>query len=147
MRSKISIIGEGAGELALELAAGDRAQVTAVAGDRLDDIAGSDVVVLVAGADPDTVGRAVARRAAGAVVVVATGAAEADTQVVLDASLLPRPRVVGVEPGDIAAAAEAIVFGREVALEAAACCRGELGLDRVATVPVRIGTGGIRAIG
>lgn len=147
MRSKISIIGEGAGELATELAAGDRAQVTAVGGGRLDDMAGSDVVVLVPGADPEAAGRAVARRAAGAVVLVATDDAEADTQTVLDASLLPRPRVVGVGRGDVAVAAEAIIFGREVALKGAACCRGEMGLDRVATVPVRVGAGGIRAIG
>ena len=147
MRSKISIIGEGAQGLAVDLAAGDRAQVTTVHGDRLDDLAGSDVVVLVAGADAEAAGRAVARRASGAVVLVATAEAETDTQTVLDASLLPRPRVVGVARGDIAEAAEAIIFGREVALEGAACCRGELGLDRVATVPLRVGAGGIRAIG
>lgn len=147
MRSRISIIGDGAGEVARALAAGDRAQVTAVAGNRLDDLAGSDVVVLVQGADPGAAGVAVARRASGAVVLVATDDPEGDAQTVLDASLLPRPRVLGVAIADVPVAAEAVIFGREVALQAAACCRGELGLDRVATVPVRVGAGGLRAIG
>ena len=114
----------------------------------LDDMAGSDVVVLLPGVDAGAVGAAAARRAAGAVVLVATADAEADTQAGLDASLLPRPRVIGVARDDLATAAEAIVFGREVALSGAACCRGELGVDdRVATVPLRVGAGDIRAIG
>jgi hypothetical protein len=149
MRSKITVVGDsGGGEgLASTLSAGDRADVVTVSG-AWADLAGSEVVVLGGGADVPAAAGEVARRAPAAVVVLATADGERDCAAALEASLLPRPRVFAVAPGDVQAAVEAVVHGREAALEAAVLCRGELGIDdRVATVPVRVGPGGVRSIG
>lgn len=146
MRSKITVVGDAASDVVVALRAGDHADVTAVT-DTWADVAGSEVVV-VTGGDLTAAGRQVARRAPGAVVLVATADAERDCARVLASSLLPRPRVFGVVREDVRTAVEAVVFGRDVALQAAALCRGELGIeDRVATVPVRVGAGGLRSIG
>ncbi len=137
------------GEVSARLVGADCAEVVAV--DRPEafaDIAGSEVVVLVEGVDVAAAARAVARRAPGAVLLVATSDAERDTATALEAGLMPRPRAFGVVAQDVATAVEAVIFGRDTPLQAAALCRGELGIeDRVATVPVRVGTGGLRAVG
>jgi hypothetical protein len=144
MRSKITVIGDTGGE---SLATGNRVDVVTVT-DEWADLAGSDVVVLGDGVDVATAAGAVARRAPAAVVVLATGDGERDCAAALDASLLPRPRVLAVAPDDVGAVVEAVLYGSEAALEAAVLCRGELGIeDRVATVPVRVGAGGVRRIG
>ena len=112
------------------------------------DVPGAEVVVVLDAADVATTASEIARRAPAAVVLVATPDAERDCATVLDVSLLPRHQVVGIPTGDVAAAVEAVVFGRELALHGAALCRGELGIeDRVATVPLRLGAGGVRRIG
>jgi hypothetical protein len=111
-------------------------------------LAGSDVVVVTAGVDVADAARATARRASGSVLVLATGDGERDCATALEASLLPRTRVLAVEPADVVAAVGAVVFGRDTQLEAWAYCRGELGIDdRVAQVPVVLGAGGLRRIG
>jgi hypothetical protein len=106
------------------------------------------VVVVTAGVDVADAARATARRASGSVLVLATGDGERDCATALEASLLPRTRVLAVEPADVVAAVGAVVFGRDTQLEAWAYCRGELGIDdRVAQVPVVLGAGGLRRIG
>jgi hypothetical protein len=144
MRSKITVIGDTAGE---RLGADGRVDVVTVT-DEWADLAGSDVVVLGEGVDVATAASAVARRAPAAVMLVATADRERDCATALEVSLLPRPRVFAVAPDDVPAAAEAVLYGREAALDAAVLCRGELGIeDRVATVRVRVGAGGVLAIG
>jgi hypothetical protein len=106
------------------------------------------VVVVTAGVDVADAARATARRASGSVLVLATGDGERDCATALEASLLPRTRVLAVEPADVVAAVGAVVYGRDTQLEAWAYCRGELGIDdRVAQVPVVLGAGGLRRIG
>jgi hypothetical protein len=145
MRSKITVIGDTGGE---RLGAGDRADVVTVTDESWADLAGSEVVVVGDGVDVATAAAAVARRAPAAVVLVVTADGERDCAAALETSLLPRPRVLAVAPGDLPAAVEAVLYGREAALEAAVLCRGELGIeDRVATVPVQVGAGGVRRIG
>lgn len=152
MRSKITVIGTGETSEALvaTLAAADHSDVVRVMGeDEWETLAGSRVVVLVDG-DAELVGREVARRASGAVIVLATAEPLADTRAALASSLLPRARVFGVEqsPPAVMRAVEAVIFDRGVELRAAAHCRGECGHeDKVARVPVTVGRGGLRGIG
>lgn len=148
MRSKITVIGDHVKQVLAQLREGDRFDVIHVAPDAWADLAGSDVVVVLDGADVPTAARAALRRASLAILLVATGDAEADVLRALDAGLAPRPRVLGLAPDDVVAAAEAIVFGRATALHGAVLCRGELGIeDRVSTVPVTLGAAGIERIG
>jgi malate/lactate dehydrogenase len=145
MRSKISVVDVGRPDLTDALSSG-RVNVLTVNGN-WHDLAGSDVVVL-AGGEVRAAAREIARRAPAAVLVVATGDSEADCAAVLQESLLPRPRVIGVARDDVAAVVEAVLYGGETRVDAAVLCRGELGIDdRVATVPVRLGRGGVRRIG
>jgi hypothetical protein len=144
MRSKITVIGDTRGEPPVT---DDRADLVTVT-DEWADLAGSDVVVLGTGVDVVRAASAVARRAPAAVMLLATADGERDCAAALATSLLPRPRVLAIAPQDVPAAVEAVLYGREAALEAAVLCRGELGIeDRVATVPVRVGAGGVRRIG
>jgi malate/lactate dehydrogenase len=146
MRSKISVVGEQGNDLAGALGSGDRHDVVALNG-ASPDLAGSDVVVL-AGGDVAGAASAVARRAPAAVLIVATADHEADCAVAVEASLLPRPRVIGVPADAVTAAVEAVLFGRGIELRAAVLCRGEEGVDeRVATVTVWLSAGGVRRIG
>ena len=148
MRSKISVIGDPTDETVRRLSEGDRLAVSAVAPDAWADLAGSEVVVVIDGADVAPAAVAALRRASCAVLVVATDDPERDVNRALEAGLAPRPRVVGVPPGEVVAAVEAIVFGRQTTLQGAVLCRGELGIqDRVATVPVTLGAPGIVKIG
>jgi len=147
MRSKITVIGEG--DVLTSLTGEDaRAQVTALAEPSAELMAGSDVVVVATGVDVADAARATARRASGSVLVVATADGERDCATALSVSLLPRSRVLAVDPADVAAAVGAVVYGRDTPLKAWAFCRGELGIDdRVAQVPVVLGAGGLRRIG
>jgi hypothetical protein len=147
MTSKITVIGEG--DVVTSLTGEDgRVPVTHLREAAGELLAGSDVVVVAAGVDVAGAARAAARRASGSVLLVATGAGERDCTTALSASLLPRSRVLAVEPADVVAAVAAVVDGRDTPLEAWAYCRGELGIDdRVAQVPVVLGAGGLRRIG
>jgi hypothetical protein len=146
MRSKITVVGESGSALAHALKADGRCSVVSLA-EGAPDLAGSDVVV-IAGGDVAAAAEAAARRAPSAVLLVATPDREADCATAVETSLLPRSRVVGVARDDVVGAAEAVLYGRELELRAAVLCRGEEGVDdRVATVPVRLGTGGVRRIG
>ena len=71
-----------------------------------DALPGSHLVVIGGGADLIETVRRVALRASGAVVFVVEG----ELQTAVSASLLPRGRVIGVDAGELAAAAEAVVF-------------------------------------
>lgn len=145
MRGKITVIGGGG---ALDGLREERVTVLRLDAPGAERLAGSDVVVIGEGADVAGAARATARRASGAVLVVATADGERDCATALQASLLPRARVVGVDPTDAVAAAEAVLYARETPLECWALCRGELGIDeRVAQVPAVLGAGGIRRIG
>ena len=147
MRSKISVIGDDQ-QVVERLREGDRKDVAAVASDAWADLAGSEVVVVLDGADVPAAAVAALRRASCAVLVVATADLERDVLRALEAGLAPRPRVLGVGVDDLVAAVEAIVFGRRTTVDAAVLCRGELGVeDRVATVPVVLGAAGIQRIG
>ncbi len=113
------------------------------------DAAGSDLVVLDMATDE--AGREIAQRCAGAVVIVATATPVTDVQRVLDATLLPRARIIGAAvegAGPITAAAraaeiaDAVLRDRRRTLQAAV-----LALDEgVALREARIGAGGIQAI-
>ena len=147
MQSKITVIGEG--QVASRLnGEADRVRVSTLADAAPEALAGSDVVVLAEGADVADAARATARRASGAVLLVATDHGQRDCATALQASLLPRSRVMAVAPDDAQAAVAALLYGRETALEGWAYCRGELGIeDRVAQVPFVLGAGGLRRIG
>ena len=147
MRYKITVIGDDPEDTVERLSAGDRAHVSHVRPDQWADLAGSDAVVVLDGADVPVAARAALRRASLAVLVVATADPERDVDRALEAGLAPRPRVIGVRPPDVVAAVEAIVFGRRTTLDAAVLCRGELGIDGVAMVPVTLGAPGIERIG
>ena len=142
MRSKITVLGESE-SLTRMLSEGDWVRVCGG-----DDVAGSHVVVVTDGVDARDAGALVARRATGAVVLVVTSDPKAGVAAVLEGSLLPRGRVVGVHADLVRAAAEAIVLGRDTTLEGTVRVRGELGVeDEVSVVPLVLGRGGVRRIG
>ena len=146
MRSKITVIGPT--DAASALAADGHTDVTHLDDPRPERLAGSDLVLVAQGVDMERAARATARRAPGAVLLLETGPGLDDCDVALAASLLPRPRVIGVDAGDAVAAAEAILYGRDTELTVFARCRGEMGIDdRVAQVPAVVGAGGLRRIG
>ena len=136
--------------LVATLAAADHSDVVRITdGASWETLTGSRVVVLAEG-DAAEVGGEVAVRASGAVIVIATGEPLADTRAALASSLLPRARIFGVEPSPtvVQRAVEAVIFDRGVSLRVAAHCRGECGHDdKVASVPVAVGRGGLRKIG
>ncbi|MDX6699438.1 MAG: malate dehydrogenase [Solirubrobacteraceae bacterium] len=91
---EVLLLGEGSGEAAAsDLSAAWGGGVRAVAS--WDEAAGAGVVVLTDG-DVAAAGRGVAERCPGAVVVVAADPVEEGCAAVLEASRLPRGRVVGV---------------------------------------------------
>jgi malate/lactate dehydrogenase len=118
------------------------------------DAAGSDLVVLDA-VGPDT-GAEIAARCAGAVVVVATATPVADVEALLEATRLPRARIVGAAvdgAGPITAAArateivDAVLRDRRRTLSAAVQVLDEEGGGaNVLVREARIGAGGIQAI-
>ena len=118
------------------------------------DAGGSDLVVVDA-IDQDT-GQEIAQRCAGAVVIVATPTPVTDVQRLLDATRLPRARIVGAAvegAGPITAAAraaeiaDAVLRDRRRTLQAAVQVLGEEGAgEGVALREARIGAGGIQAI-
>jgi hypothetical protein len=148
MRSKITVVGEQPHPVVDELSAGDRLNVAAVAADAWHDLAGSDVVVVLDGADVPEAARAALRRASCAMLLVATADPERDVTRALEAGLAPRPRVVGIAREHVLAATEAFAFGRRATLPVAVMCQGELGIEnRVATVTATLGVTGIERIG
>jgi malate/lactate dehydrogenase len=117
------------------------------------DAGGSDLVVVDAIAQ-DT-GREIAQRCAGAVVVVATPTPVTDVQRLLDATRLPRARVIGAAvegAGPITAAAraaeiaDAVLRDRRRLLQAAVLVLDGDGEEGVTLRQVRLGAGGIQAI-
>jgi malate/lactate dehydrogenase len=118
------------------------------------DAGGSDLVV-VDKIDQDT-GKEIAQRCAGAVVVVATPTPVTDVQRLLDATRLPRARIVGAAvegAGPITAAAraaeiaDAVLRDRRRTLQAAVQVLSDEGSgEAVALREARIGAGGIQAI-
>ena len=146
MRGKITVIGTT--PAAEALAADGRLDVTHLDAPDPARMAGADLVLVAQGVDMKRAAEDTALRAPGAVLLLETGPDLDDCEVALAASLLPRPRVIGVDAGDAVAAAEAVLYGRETALRVFAKCRGELGIDdRVERVPAVLGTGGLRRIG
>ena len=142
MRSKITVLGE-CDVLTQLLSEGEWVHVCTG-----EHIAGSHVVVVCEGVDARAAGDLVARRASGAVVIVATSDPKAGVADVLAASLLPRGRVVGLHADHVRPAAEAVVLGRDHTVEGAVLLRGELGIDdEVSVVPLVVGRGGVRRIG
>jgi hypothetical protein len=132
MRGKITVIGDGE-PIVRSLSEGDWADVVGP-----DELPGSDVVVLARGADVSTEARRVASRASGAVMIVVDG----DVRAAVDASYLPRGRVVGVEAGAVREVAEAILFDRCSPLTVTM-----VGLDgEVADREAIMGLGGVREI-
>jgi malate/lactate dehydrogenase len=116
------------------------------------DAGGSDLVV-VDKIDQDT-GKEIAQRCAGAVVIVATPPVT-DVQRLLDATRLPRARIVGAAvegAGPITAAAraaeiaDAVLRDRRRTLRAAVLVLGEDAEEGVAVREARLGAGGIQAI-
>jgi hypothetical protein len=142
MRSKITVLGEK--ELFTRmLSEGDWVRVCGG-----EHVAGSHLVVVGEGIDAREAGALVARRASGAVVIVATADPKAGVAAVLEGSLLPRGRVVGLHGDLVRAAAEAVLLGRDTTMEGAVHLRGELGIeDEISVVPLVVGRGGVRRIG
>ena len=100
-----------------------------------EDLHGADVVVLGGDVDLDEL-----RRVAPAAVVLVTGNdVEARCKQVYDATLFPRPRIIGVS--DPEPAAESVVFERDEEHDVVAMVDGEFSAQRV-----RLGRGGIRAL-
>ena len=138
MRSKIVVMGE-ASRFTHTLSEGDWVDVVGE-----PDLAGAHVVVIGDGVDVADTATRIARRAPGAVIVVATGDPKGGVREALAASLLPRARVLGVHPDHVRAACEAILLRREATIEAAVLCRGEAGIeDDVSVVPVVVGRFGV----
>ena len=132
MRSKITVVGEG-GDLIGVLSQGDFADVVA------GDVRGADVVVIASGADVEAEARRAASRAPGAVIVLA---GEGDVRAALDASLLPRGRVISVAPDRLHDAVQAVVFDRCEEVEVTL-----VGLDgEVAAHRAVLGAGGVREL-
>ena len=132
MRSKISVVGEG-GDLVRLLSQGDYADVVT------GDVRGADVVVIAGGADVEAEARRAASRAPGAVIVLA-GAG--DVHAALDASLLPRARVIAVPADRLADAVQAVLFDRCEEVEVTL-----VGLDgEVAAHRAILGAGGVREL-
>lgn len=117
------------------------------------DAAGADLVILDAIAG-DTAAE-VAARCAGAVVIVVTATPVTDVQRLLDATHLPRARIIGAAvegAGPVTAAAraaeiaDAVLRDRRRTLQAAVLVLGEDGDEGVQLREVRIGAGGVQAI-
>jgi malate/lactate dehydrogenase len=118
------------------------------------DAAGSDLVLLDA-IGPETA-QEIAQRCAGAVVIVATPTPVTDVQRLVEATRLPRARIIGAAvegAGPITAAAraaeiaDAVLRDRRRTLQAAVQVLGDDGADGgVALREARIGAGGIQAI-
>lgn len=117
------------------------------------DAGGSDLVVVDA-VDHDT-GQEIAKRCAGAVVIVATSTPVTDVQQLLDATRLPRARIIGAaveDAGPFTAAAraaeiaDAVLRDRRRTLRAAVLALGAGADESVALREARIGAGGIQAI-
>jgi malate/lactate dehydrogenase len=118
------------------------------------DAGGSDLVIVDA-IDQDT-GKQIAQRCPGAVVIVATPTPVTDVQRLLDATRLPRARIIGApveDSGPMTAAAraaeiaDAVLRDRRRTLQAAVQVLGDEGAgERVALREARIGAGGIQAI-
>jgi hypothetical protein len=146
MRGKITVIGHTSAAEAL--AADGRSDVIRLDAPDAERMAGADLVLVAQGVDMERAARDTALRAPSAVLLLETGPDLDDCDVALGASLLPRPRVFGVDADDAVAAAEAVLYGRETELSVYARCRGELGIeDRVERVPALVGAGGLRRIG
>src|SRR3712207_5848923 len=94
MRSKITVIGDVEVQTDIADVVGENA------------IAGSGVVGIGPGADVAAAARLAASRASGAAIVLV---APASVETALRASLLPRGRVIAVEPDGVRAAAEAVL--------------------------------------
>jgi len=129
VRPKISVV--GGADLVEKLGECDYAKVGSAA--TSDDVSGSDIVVLV---DPgEELFADIRDRAPNAVAVC-------------EATLFPRARIIGV--ADEAAAAEvvdAIVLDRDQIIAAVVRLEGERGVEgEFVEAPVKIGTGGIKAI-
>jgi malate/lactate dehydrogenase len=121
------------------------------------DAAGSDLVVV--DAVDDVVGREIAARCAGAVVVVASADVVADVERLLAATRFPRARIVGAAvhgAGPVTAAAratevvDAILRDRRRVLDVAVQALAEDGAPGGAGVAVRaarVGAGGVLELG
>jgi hypothetical protein len=128
MRKKISVIGKGV-KIAPELSR---------AADVGEDLHGADVVVLADEGDL----AAVARSAPAAALVVTGGDVENRCQKVLEATLFPRARIVGVsDAARLDAVLESIVLERDDQHEVVAMSDGRFGARAA-----RIGRGGIREL-
>jgi malate/lactate dehydrogenase len=117
------------------------------------DAGGSDLVIVDA-IDQNT-GEEIARRCAGAVVIVATPTPVTDVQRLLGATRLPRARIVGAaveDAGPFTAAAraaelaDAVLRDRRRTLRAAVLGLSDDADEGVALREARIGAGGIQAI-
>lgn len=126
MKAKVSVIHAGAE------AATDLARYARIA-DSLDDISGSDVVIV--GGDVESAAEAIRVRAPAATVLVTADPVAECCENVYRATLFPRARVIGIaEPRAAAAAALSVLLGdggeHEVVARADATfapCRARLG--------------------
>ncbi len=120
-----------------------RARVFVAGRDEPSEISGADVVV-VAAEDSDEWAEQIRDRAPNSVAIVVGGTPHH----VCETTLFPRARIIGVL--DQAAADEvvdAVVNDLDKEIKAVVRCEGERGIDgEFATVPVRVGAGGVREI-
>lgn len=103
------------------------------------DLPGSDVVVLAFGADVAAEARRAASRAPGAVIMLV---GDGDVRAALNASLLPRGRVIAVPAERLGDAVQAVLFDRCSEVEVTL-----VGLDgEVVAHRVILGAGGVREL-
>lgn len=102
-------------------------------------MSGARVVVIGPGGDVIGAAREAARRATGAVLLITTG--EADLRAAVAESLLPPPRVLGVDASDCGAAVEAVLFDRPTVLTVAVVRGAEL-----VRVSARVAGGGAQEL-
>jgi malate/lactate dehydrogenase len=154
--AELLLVAPGAGPVADEIAetvahADSRRRVHG--SEDAGDLRGSAVVVLARPAS-DAELHALARTAPDAVLVVAGGDVATECGRVLEATALPRPRVVGAaretdpthpQEGSAEIAA-AVYLDRGRVLRCVARCQGEAGLDGVQAVRARVGAGGVTEI-
>ena len=108
-----------------------------------EELTGSDVVVIGAGADVEAIAARARDRAPNAVLILAADGIET----ACETTLFPRARIIGAGGEDVPALVEAVVFDHRTEFRCIARCEGERGIDGAfERVPVTVGRAGIEAI-
>lgn len=158
-RRKITLVGENAAAFVLVsnaniadivLVGGDAEGIARARAGDWSDVSGSDVVAVLDGTTP---GAELLRHCPDAVILVAAPDPAGACRAILEATHLPRGRVLGIAgPGPVSVANKvadviaAILLDRREEHHAVVLCDGERGEAGMVEVPVCVGAGGVEAI-